>query len=241
MKPRFRMFAGPNGSGKTHLFKYLRQQSFIQTEIYVNADEIENTLSKSLTFHFNAYRIKVSDGDFKEHINRSGILKKIDDKNFLDKIKIQSGVLTINITKRELNSYIASFVASYLAEKLIESKQSFCYETVLSHASKIKLIEKANAFGYKTYLYFVFTDNWQLNVERVKLRVQQGGHAVDAQKIEERYFRSLKHFSGASKFADTSYLIDNSKNFELMCELKKGIPMSVSSNYPGWLEKYFAP
>ncbi|MBS4029137.1 MAG: zeta toxin family protein, partial [Ignavibacteriales bacterium] len=186
MQPRFRMFAGPNGSGKTYLFNFLKSQSYIHTEIYVNADEIERKLSESMQFHFNAYRVKVSDKDFKTHIQQSGILKKIHDKSFLEKIHVESGVLKITMKKSELNSYIASFIASYLSEKLIESGQSFCYETVLSHPSKLKLLEQANVKGYKTYLYFVFTDDWRLNIERVKLRVQEGGHNVDDKKIEQR-------------------------------------------------------
>ena len=80
MQPRFRLFAGPNGSGKTLLFNYLRNQSYIHTEIYVNADDIEQKISESLEFHFNAYRVKVADEDFKQHIKQSGILQKIKDK-----------------------------------------------------------------------------------------------------------------------------------------------------------------
>ena len=241
MQPRFRMFAGPNGSGKTHLFNFLRSQSFIHTEIYVNADEIEQKLSKSLRFHFNAYRVKVSDEDFKKHIRQSGILKKIRDKSFLDKINIHGGVLKMHIRKGELNSYIASFIASYLSQKLIESKQSFCYETVLSHSSKLKLLEQAKKKGYKIYLYFVFTDDWHLNIERVKLRVKQGGHDVDDKKIEQRYFRSLKLFSKAAKASASAYLIDNSTNFATMAELKNGKNIFTASNYPKWLKKYYTP
>ena len=150
MQPRFRMFAGPNGSGKTHLFNFLRSQSYIHTEIYVNADEIEQKISKSFQFNFNAYRVKVSDEDFKNHVRKSGILNKIPDKSFLGKLTIVGGILKMNIGKGELNSYVASFVASYLAEKLIESKQSFCYETVLSHPSKLKLLKLARTRGFKT-------------------------------------------------------------------------------------------
>jgi predicted ABC-type ATPase len=235
------MFAGPNGSGKTHLFKYLQRQSFIHTEIYVNADEIEKKLSESLQFHFNAYRVKVSDEDFKKHIRQSGILNKIVDKSFLEKINIKGGVLKMNISKGELNSYIASFIASYLSEKLIESKQSFCYETVLSHPSKLKLLEQARKKGYKTYLYFVFTDDWHLNIERVKLRVKQGGHDVDDKKIEQRYFRSLKLFSQAAKASASAYLIDNSTNFEMMSEVKNGKNVYTAAKYPNWLKKYYTP
>lgn len=241
MQPRFRMFAGPNGSGKTHLFNFLRSQSYIHTEIYVNADAIEGKLSEAMQFNFNPYRVKVSDEDFKKHIQQSGILKKIEDKTFLEKIKIESGVLKMKIRKSELNSYIASFVASYLAEKLITSGQSFCYETVLSHPFKLKLLELANKSGYKTYLYFVFTDDWHLNIERVKLRVLQGGHDVDDKKIEQRYFRSLKLFAKAAQASDSAYLIDNSRNFELMAEVKKGKNIFVKSNYPDWLKEYFKP
>lgn len=241
MQPRFRMFAGPNGSGKTHLFNFLRSQSYIHTEVYVNADEIEQKLSESFKFHFNAYRVKVSDDDFKNHIHQSGILKKIPDKSFLSKITIESGVLRLKVKKEELNSYIASFVATYLSEKLIESNQSFCYETVLSHPSKLKLLEHANRKGYKTYLYFVFTDDWHLNIERVKLRVRQGGHNVDDKKIEQRYFRSLKLFSKAAKEADCAYLIDNSKNFQLMAETAHGKNSYSSPDFPDWLKIYYRP
>ncbi len=241
MQPRFRIFAGPNGSGKTHLFNFLRSKSYIHTEVFVNADEIEKYLSSSLQFHFNAYRVKVSDQDFKKHIKQSGILKKIRDSSFLEKINIQRGVLNLDINKNELNSYIASFVATYLAEKLIESKQSFCYETVLSHPSKLKLLEVAGKNGFKTYLYFVFTNDWHLNIERVKLRVKQGGHDVDDKKIEQRYFKSLKLFSKAAKASFCSYLIDNSANFELMSEIRNGKIIFTARNYPRWLKKYYDP
>ena len=75
MQPRFRLFAGPNGSGKTHLFDFLRKESHIQTEIYVNADSIEQSLTASLQFYFNAYSVKVSDDDFKKYIHVDIILQ----------------------------------------------------------------------------------------------------------------------------------------------------------------------
>src|SRR6185503_17880336 len=154
---------------------------------------------------------------------------------------LQSGILKMGIRKRELNSYIASFVATYLAEKLIETKQSFCYETVLSHPSKLALLKQAHKNGYKTYLYFIFTNDWRLNVERIKLRVRQGGHDVDERKIEPRYFRSLNLFSKAASLSDTAFLIDNSQEFETIAELRNGKTKQISSHYPDWFKKYFDP
>ena len=241
MQPKFRMFAGPNASGKTSLFDFLKTQSFIHTEIYINADSIEEKISFSMNFNFNAFHVKVSDNDFKKHILQSGILKKISDKTFIDKLQIKSGILKMNIKKKELNSYMASFIASYLAEKLFETKQSFCFETVLSHPSKINLLKLAQRHGYKTYLYFVFTDNWQLNIERVKLRVAYGGHNVDDKKVRTRYYRSLKLFKPAALLANDSFLIDNSRNFELIAELKNGNLLRIADKYPEWLKKYYEP
>jgi predicted ABC-type ATPase len=47
-QPRFRLFAGPNGSGKTFFFNHLRSNGVIHTEIYVSADRIEADKKKIL-------------------------------------------------------------------------------------------------------------------------------------------------------------------------------------------------
>jgi predicted ABC-type ATPase len=238
--PKFRLFAGPNGSGKTHLFNYLKKEVYIQTEIYVNADKIEDALVTRKEFNFNAYRVKVSEDDFKKHIKNSGILSKIDNSFNLKQIELKSGILKWKKGKSKLNSYIASFIATYLVEKLIQTGQSFCYETVLSHASKLELLKKASEAGYKTYLYFIITDDWRLNIERVKLRVKQGGHNVDKHKIESRYYKSFENFSKAAKLTDSTFLINNSIDFTLISELKKGKLLKLSNPVPDWFKKYYS-
>jgi predicted ABC-type ATPase len=241
MLSRFRLFAGPNGSGKTQLFTVLREQSYINTELFINADTIEQRLNETMHFNFNAYRIKVSSIEFREHVKQSGLLKKSGFSSNINSLEIQSGILKISIKKDALNSYIASFIATFLVKKLLETGQSFCYETVLSHASKIEILKQARKNGYKTYLYFIFTDNWRLNVERVKLRVKQGGHNVDEHKIKSRYFRSLKLLRAASMNSDIAYLIDNSKDFKCVAELRKGKIYESVPNYPNWLKEYYDP
>lgn len=79
-KPRFRLFAGPNGSGKTFFFNHLKRSGYIRTEIYVSADKIEADLRKKPVFNFNAYRVKVSETEFKEHVLSDGLfVSKIND------------------------------------------------------------------------------------------------------------------------------------------------------------------
>ena len=90
-------------------------------------------------------------------------------------------------------------------------------------------------------MYFIVTDNWRLNIERVKLRVKQGGHDVDDKKIEDRYYRSLKLFKQAAAITNDAFLIDNSKDFNLLAEARNGRAITVSDDYPDWLRKYYNP
>jgi hypothetical protein len=93
-KPKFRLFGGPNGSGKTHVFTNFKEKGIIHTEVYVNADKIEAELKEKRTFYFTAYRVKVDQDGFKQHITKSGLFKgKIKDKSFIDHFLIRAGVL----------------------------------------------------------------------------------------------------------------------------------------------------
>jgi predicted ABC-type ATPase len=237
-QPRFRLFAGPNGSGKTFFFQHLRANGVISTEIYVSADKIEADLKKKPVFNFNAYRVKVSDAEFKQHILTTGLFaSKINDLSFLQVIRIEGGILKIRLAKKKINSYHASFIATYLVNKLLLTGQSFCYETVMSHISKVHLLSQAKRMGYKTYLYFVFTDNVELNIARVKLRVRQGQHDVDISLIKSRYPRTFKLLPKALALADEAFVIDNSDQPEIIAE-KHQSKLTVQKNAKPFIKKY---
>jgi predicted ABC-type ATPase len=236
IKPRFRLFGGPNGSGKTHVFTDFREKGIIHTEIYVNADRIEADLKKRKKFNFNAYRVRVDDASLKLHIFNSGLFEsKIKDKSFISKFSIRAGVLRIN-TDVKINSYHASFVASYLADKLFQSKQSFAFETVMSHESKVELLKLASQNGYKTYFYFIFVDNISTNIARVKLRVLRGGHDVEESTIVARAPRTFRLLPSAFEAADSSYIIDNSQD-AITILAKEGNTVTRSLTFPSIINK----
>jgi hypothetical protein len=60
------------------------------------------------------------------------------------------------------------------------------------------------------YLYFIGTDDPQTNIERVALRVAQGGHDVPTQKIRDRWLRTMTLLQQAIRSSDQSYVFDNS-------------------------------
>jgi len=93
----------------------------------------------------------------------------------------------------------------------------------MSHESKVNILTRARSRGYRTYLYFVATDDPELNVQRVRVRALAGGHAVPRKKIVERFARSLALLPAAIRESDRAYLFDNSgANHVLLAEFASG-------------------
>ena len=137
------------------------------------------------------------------------------------------------------NSYEASFAASFIRWLLFKKNKSFSFETVMSHRSKLKEINTAKRKGYKVYLYFVCTDLPEINVERVKNRVEKGGHTVNFQKIASRYTSTLKNLYPAIKICDRVFLFDNSgKKHELIGEIFSDSLQIKTDQLPNWFLQY---
>jgi predicted ABC-type ATPase len=231
------MFAGPNGSGKSTLIKEIKNK--FSVGFYVNADDIEKELSVSKFIDCNNYLpILVNQKDwnyFKSIIssNDTRVTSKI-----LDSIEIKNGILT---NKSETNSYIAAVIVEFLRQILLQNNSSFSFETVMSHVSKVDFIKKAKDKGFKTYLYFISTQDPLININRVKIRVSKGGHTVDQEKIVKRYYHSLELLSQAFLIADRAFIFDNSTDDEtqnLLIE-KKGDNVEVFvDEIPEWMQLY---
>jgi predicted ABC-type ATPase len=94
----------------------------------------------------------------------------------------------------------------------LERRASFSFETVMSSPDEVALLEKARSLGYRSYLYFIATEDPQINIARVKSRVHLGGHDVPVDKIVSRYARSLDLLLPAIRQSNRAYLFDNSRH-----------------------------
>lgn len=83
-------------------------------------------------------------------------------------------------------------------------------ETVLSTDKYRPLVTRAKALNYAFWLIYVILDTPERNVERVRLRVRRGGHAVPENKIVDRYSRSLQQLPWFLEQADRALIYDNS-------------------------------
>ena len=81
----------------------------------------------------------------------------------------------------------------------------------MSHESKVDILHTARANGFKTHLHYVGLQSAALCILRVSLRVHQQGHGVPAEKIRQRYARSLSLLPSAIAASDTAAIYDNSR------------------------------
>jgi predicted ABC-type ATPase len=63
-------------------------------------------------------------------------------------------------------------------EELIKQNADFAIETTLTTKSYINTIKRAKELGYKITLLFFWLNDVELAIERVKTRVQEGGHHI---------------------------------------------------------------
>jgi len=119
----------------------------------------------------------------------------------------------------------------------LETRQSFSFETVMSHVSKVETLRQARAAGFRVALYFVATESPSLNVARVAQRVALGGHDVPEDRIRERYVRTLGLLPQALAAADMAVLFDNTYGAPAVlrpfCE-KQGEKITLAPPMPDW-------
>ena len=231
-----RVFAGPNGSGKTTILKQIDHN--FNLGFYVNADEIEQFLRSSNSVDLGDFGINSVPEDFSEKFYSHSIYAKASSEGFNIDLKLEGTV--IHNPDKNTHSYEAALVADLIRQLLLNEGEKFAYETVMSHESKIDFMKKSIACGYKNYLYFISTESSLINVERVKQRVELGGHPVKESKIVERYERSMGLLKSAVKQTYRSFIFDNSgKTPKLVLEVTNGELIEFRDQHvPVWVDKY---
>ena len=73
--------------------------------------------------------------------------------------------------------------------------QSFGLETTFSGKSYLNKIEQWKRFGYHIILHFLQLASVELAIERVRLRVRNGGHYIAEDVIRRRYDRGLANLT----------------------------------------------
>jgi hypothetical protein len=157
--------------------------------IYINPDQIEKEIGERGFLDLGHYQVQAEGRDILEFFIKSPLLERADCLEDAEFLRFNDNKLSFHDVAS--NAYFASVAADFIRQKLIHNSKSFTFETVMSFPDKIDLLRKAQSRGYRTYLYYVATDDPSINISRVHHRVSVGGHTVPEDRIISRYYRSL--------------------------------------------------
>ncbi len=232
------MFAGPNGSGKSTIKAKVAEINQDILGIYINPDDIEREIASTGFIDFNHFKVKTNNSQIFDSLNNSTLLAEKGLLSEVSKLRFQNNKLSFQTVS--LNSYFVSPLADFLHESLVASRTSFSFETVMSHPNKIDLLKSSKLSGFRNYLYYVATEDPDINISRVQIRVKEGGHDVPVEKIVSRYHRSLDNLLGAIRMTNRAFIFDNSgAEAILVAEITDGNAVEIkNSNVPVWFRKH---
>lgn len=236
-KKRLRIFAGPNGSGKSTIINIVKEHG-VDMGVYVNADEIKKEFQKNEFLNFDLFGLLIQDKELKDELKSSSFFDVEKNNEILCAIVVDNNKL--HCSQAHYYDFISTYVADFIRNKLLANNIKFTFETVMSHPSKIEFLRKAVESGFKTYLYFVSLEDPELNIDRVRARVEMNGHDVPEDKIVSRYYRTMDLLFDALSMVDKAYFFDNSgsKSVFFAKYVASEIEIEEPDKVPQWFYTY---
>lgn len=156
----------------------------------------------------NLYIIGGCNGAGKTTVAYKVLPEVVSCREFVNADEIARGLSPFNV---EGVAFEAGRIMLERIDYLINKREDFALETTLSTRSYIQLIKRVKNLGYDVTLIYSCLDSVELAKERVKSRVEAGGHNIPPDVIEQRYERSLKNLMNLYlSICDTWLVFDNS-------------------------------
>src|SRR5438477_10674292 len=122
---------------------------------------------------------------------------------------------------------------------MLRERRSFAVE---DWAVDTELLEEARQAGYTTKVLFISTEDPNLNVGRVLVRMSQSGQGVPLGTIPESYEEAMKSLAEARRHADDLLVYDNTPNgrgHRLVARFMAVELVKTTHSAPEWLKGVF--
>jgi len=135
----------------------------------------------------------------------------------------------------------AAKTALELMDEHIAAKRDFAFETTLSGRSYVKKIRQIKNAGYRVTMFYLWVPFPELSVQRIKIRVSQGGHDVPTRDVLRRFGRTQSNlFTFYRPLLDNLLFFDNSnKTPRLVFEDNNGMTIITDAALYNRLTKDF--
>jgi predicted ABC-type ATPase len=142
----------------------------------------------------------------------------------------------------DLHAYAAAEIAETARRGIYERRESFIFETVFSDpvGGKLAFLEEAAVSGYHVVLCFVGVSRPEKSLQRVGIRVLEGGHDVPTDKVMSRYPRVMENLRLAMLRLPLVLVYDNDDLREphrFCAAVGMGVVMETSGVVPEWLDR----
>jgi len=123
--------------------------------------------------------------------------------------------------------------------RLLKEGQPFVYQDATIDS---QIIREAHDSGFDVKVFYIATEDPNLNMGRVVVRVNNGGSFASLARIPDDYAQSMKQLSDVKKVADDLMLFDNTahgRGHRLVAHFQAGELMKLARSVPKWTQNVF--
>jgi predicted ABC-type ATPase len=119
----------------------------------------------------------------------------------------------------------------------LKDRRSFAVEDIRVDT---QLLDEAKAAGYITKVLFISTEDANLNVGRILVRVSRGGKAKALSSVIDSFREAMKNLAEVRKHADELIVYDNTihnRAFRVVAHFSGGELIKAAQTIPDWAAK----
>lgn len=134
----------------------------------------------------------------------------------------------------------AARIAMAELKSAIAEGSSFHQETTLPGEAIVRYADLARENGYHIVLNYIGVASLDIAKERVRRRVEKGGHGIDEKVMEKRFEDMKKTLIPLISRCDEVYFYDNTVSFRQVAMMLNGKLADCDRDLPSWLLDIFA-
>ena len=155
------------------------------------------------------YIISGCNGAGKTTASYSLLPEMLDCKEFVNSDEFAKGLSPFDPSKASIQ---ASRMMLMKIRYLLKKQQDFAIETTLATRTLLKIAKQAQMAGYTVTLLYFWLNSPDLAIERVRARVEAGGHDIPEETIRRRYSTGIYYFFNLyAPICERWILTDNSQ------------------------------
>lgn len=173
----------------------------------------------------NLYIIAGPNGAGKTTLANTLLPKFLSCNEFVNADSIAAGLSPFNVES------VAMQAGRLMLERmnyLFDEKKDFAFETTLSTHFYANWIMRWLQQDYQVHLIYLWLDNVEIAIQRVRERVQNGGHFIPENIIRRRYDKGLKNLFSLYMPIVTSWEIYNNSTTENLGLIAESIHHTIT-------------